>query len=51
MPTVGIEPAFPASEQPQIHTLDRATTGIDIFAKKNKSVPLQARGAQRVPGS
>jgi hypothetical protein len=28
MPAVGFEPAIPAFERPQNHTLDRATTGI-----------------------
>ena len=27
-PPAGFEPAIPASERPQIHTLDRAATGI-----------------------
>jgi hypothetical protein len=27
MPAVGFEPAIPASERPQAHTLDRAATG------------------------
>jgi len=29
MPTVGFEPAIPASERPQSHVLDRTSTGID----------------------
>ena len=28
MALTGFEPAIPASERPQTHTLDRATTGI-----------------------
>ena len=28
MPPFGFEPAFPASERPQTHALDRAATGI-----------------------
>jgi hypothetical protein len=28
MPQAGIEPAIPANEQPQTHTLNRAATGI-----------------------
>ena len=31
MPTVGIEPAIPASERPQIHALDRAATGTGVM--------------------
>jgi hypothetical protein len=31
MPTVGIEPALAGSEQPQIYTLDSATTEIETF--------------------
>jgi len=30
MPTVGFEPAIPASEQPQAHALDRVATGIGV---------------------
>ena len=30
MPPTGFESAFPASERPQTHALDRAASGIDI---------------------
>ena len=30
MPPVGFEPAIPASERPQTHTLDREATGIGL---------------------
>jgi hypothetical protein len=30
MPPAGFEPAIPASERPQNHTLDRATDGIGL---------------------
>jgi hypothetical protein len=30
MPPAGFEPAIPASERPQTHALDRATTGTGI---------------------
>ena len=39
MPSVGFEPAIPASEWPQTHALDRAATGIgdcDYMESKNK---------------
>jgi len=29
----GLEPAIPASERPQTHTLDRAATGIQLESK------------------
>jgi hypothetical protein len=32
MPLAGFEPAIPASERPQTHTLDRAAAGIGIFS-------------------
>jgi hypothetical protein len=31
MPSVGFEPAIPASERPKTHALDRAATGIGII--------------------
>jgi hypothetical protein len=31
MPSVGFEPAIPASERPQTHIIDRAATGIGVF--------------------
>jgi len=30
VPPAGFEPAIPASERPQTHTLDRAATGIGV---------------------
>jgi hypothetical protein len=32
MPPVAFEPTIPASEQPQIHALDRAANGIGLIA-------------------
>ena len=32
MPPVGFEHTIPASERPQNHALDRAATGIDLYA-------------------
>jgi len=33
MPKAGFKPAFPKSERPQTHALDRAVTGIGFFSK------------------
>ena len=49
MPPAGFEYTIPASERPQTHTLDRATTGIDKLMsrlgkskEKDKVVPVRA---------
>jgi hypothetical protein len=41
MPSMGFEPAIPASEWTQIHALDRAATGIgdcDYMESNNKMI-------------
>ena len=63
MPPTGFEPAFPATERPQTHVLDRAATGIDqnssqVYgtdetssraATHQQNTQLQHRGVPPVP--
>jgi hypothetical protein len=51
MSSVGFEPAIPASERPQTHALDRAATGIGIFAVFGKSNFFPSILAEFVPHS
>ena len=40
IPTVGFEPAVPASKRPQTHTLHRASTGIGIFLTLSSQIRM-----------
>ena len=42
MPPAGLEPTFLASELPQIHTLDRAATGIGFTLLSFIKIPLSS---------